>query len=715
MSKIQEEFDNLFSEYKKLNIAIYGTGNNAQLILNNVSGYQFTNLVSKDNIGNIVCGKKVVNLEDAVHTSQMLIIAAVPASTAIIYERIRETVPKDYPIFDMRGNRMSGAEQYRENPYWESNAEQLKKLIEQKDVISFDIFDTLITRTVLEPTDVFRMVEERLHLEGMGISFYKWRIAAEKKCNAEAVAPTFVQIYEAMKMEYSLDAVAVARAMELEWETELEVIRPRKAMKELLEWTISIGKKVYLTSDMYFSKSDIQKLLAKAEIYVDVPILISSEYGKSKAEGSLYKILLEKAQSTKLLHIGDNYENDIQMAKRHGIDTFYVKRGYEMLAESSCGFLIDRINSFDDRRVLGTAIAKICNNPFVLHETKGKFCIDNYCKLAWCIVPITLLFMSEIVRNANKYDVILFAARDGFFLNRLYGDIRKKSTKELAKGEYFYVSRSAVSSASVFSAEDINVLSNFVREDSNLNLKNFMYTQFHIEVADEYDMSMAEAYKNLGKEGIYDFLRLYEDTIIEKSERCRDNYWKYIRRVGVDKAEKIAVVDIVTQGTLIYGLSNMLDKEIDLLALGTTGIPNKYVRDIKRVSSVYGNVYEKIGEVVYSFSDFAELHLFLEMLYGSTEGQLFEFSDMGNPVMVQGTEYNAELMHGTQNEMMTIINEFGIDYYKMEISKEFALAFLSILYHKYSDKSKEIVAQFAFQDPYDGNMQKCNLMEFLSN
>ncbi|MGJ8581211.1 MAG: hypothetical protein ACSHWR_02720, partial [Psychromonas sp.] len=35
-----------------------------------------------------------------------------------------------------------------------------KKLIDKSDVISFDIFDTVIVRKVLEPADIFTIVEK---------------------------------------------------------------------------------------------------------------------------------------------------------------------------------------------------------------------------------------------------------------------------------------------------------------------------------------------------------------------------------------------------------------------------------------------------------------------------------------------------------------------------------------------------------------------------
>ena len=221
MQKIQQEFDKHFSKYKDHNIAIYGTGNNAKMLIESVKGYKFVNLVSKDFIGQVVYGKTVISLEEALKTADMMIIAATPSSTAIVYERIKELVPEHYPIYDMMGNRLEGLERYKNNAYWDCNLKQLQNAIKDHDVISFDIFDTLITRTALELKDVFDMVERQLKVEGITIPYVKWRVQAEEKCNNEYEAPTINQIYEVFKTENKISDSIVNRAQTLEFETDL--------------------------------------------------------------------------------------------------------------------------------------------------------------------------------------------------------------------------------------------------------------------------------------------------------------------------------------------------------------------------------------------------------------------------------------------------------------------------------------------------------------
>ena len=78
-------------------------------------------------------------------------------------------------------------------------------------------------------------------------------------------------------------------------------------------------------------------------------------------------------------------------------------------------------------------------------------------------------------------------------MNKLYGDICKRQKEGLARGEYFYVSRSAVSSASVFSMDDIGVFSNFVEKNELAPAEEISY--FASATSEGGDNSDYEGYK----------------------------------------------------------------------------------------------------------------------------------------------------------------------------------------------------------------------------
>lgn len=60
---------------------------------------------------------------------------------------------------------------------YEKEIKKFNNLIEKVDIVSFDIFDTLLIRPYLSPEDLFEHIEKLYKLNG----FKKERILAEKR------------------------------------------------------------------------------------------------------------------------------------------------------------------------------------------------------------------------------------------------------------------------------------------------------------------------------------------------------------------------------------------------------------------------------------------------------------------------------------------------------------------------------------------------------
>ena len=104
----------------------------------------------------------------------------------------------------------------------------------------------------------------------------------------------------------------------------------------------------------------------------------------------------------------------------------------------------------------------------------------------------------------------------------------------------------------------------------------------------------------------------------------------------------------------------------------------------------------------------------MELLYASTDGQFIGISEFQEPVFQNGTSYNSELLTGVQGELEKIMEEtrgFGFCY--ENISKEFSMGMIQLLFRKCSDIDKKLEGQFAFSDPYMGRVKSVNLMDML--
>ena len=179
-----------------------------------------------------------------------------------------------------------------------------KQLIRNYQLISFDIFDTLILRSVDKPTDIFKKIEEESSAEG----FASARIDAERKTRIvhkgnEDV--TLDQIYE--EIDDVFEPLKIA-----ELQAEEKYTYANKLVFELYDYAHSIGKSVVICSDMYLPKDYLEKLLVSKNYNKGDELFVSSHELKSKASGSLFRHLIVQTgiAPKDILHIGDNVITD---------------------------------------------------------------------------------------------------------------------------------------------------------------------------------------------------------------------------------------------------------------------------------------------------------------------------------------------------------------------------------------------------------------------
>ena len=222
----------------------------------------------------------------------------------------------------------------------------LKAIISQKKykVVSFDLFDTLVERETMIPSDVFAIVGKKI-LGRNEEEFRTDRIQAEKKARQEQLSGevTIHQIYDQLPLKYQ----TVRQELEKqEIEEEIRTCRPRKEMQDVYRHCIDFGKKTVITTDMYLPKSVIIRILQKCEYQNYQFIYLSNEYNESKRQGGLFeKIVADNKGSCKeIIHIGDSLRADYLSARKKGITAYLVIRShwirrkiYEKSIRSQCG------------------------------------------------------------------------------------------------------------------------------------------------------------------------------------------------------------------------------------------------------------------------------------------------------------------------------------------------------------------------------------------
>ncbi len=186
-------------------------------------------------------------------------------------------------------------------------------------------------RRTLEPADVFDKMSERIPEElrkRFSPSFKAIRREAERKVNG--VISGIKAIYDEISNIVPMSQAEKDDLVQLEIETEKQVLIPRSSMVNLLKFAKNQGKKVNLVTDMYLPKDFLEDVLHGCGITEYDQIFLSCEFGINKGKG-LFKRYLSLVESESYLHIGDNSSADKEEPETLGINCLIIPSAIELL------------------------------------------------------------------------------------------------------------------------------------------------------------------------------------------------------------------------------------------------------------------------------------------------------------------------------------------------------------------------------------------------
>ena len=145
------------------------------------------------------------------------------------------------------------------------------------DLYSFDIFDTLITRTTATPRGIFAIMQDVLLKDEkyknipdfIKKNFYDLRLQYEMhlrdmmRRNYEKEDIDFDFIYDQFAENYTLPEEDKNALKQLEIDTEYKNILPLNKNIDRVKELINTGARVVLISDMYHSEKTIRSFLCK--------------------------------------------------------------------------------------------------------------------------------------------------------------------------------------------------------------------------------------------------------------------------------------------------------------------------------------------------------------------------------------------------------------------------------------------------------------------
>jgi HAD superfamily hydrolase (TIGR01549 family) len=389
----------------------------------------------------------------------------------------------------------------------------IKKAILSHDIISFDIFDTLISRPYTKPNHLFYHMEQCLNLDGF----------AEARMNAERLARknkihediTFEDIWKLMPQKFR-------QAQELELNFEEKLLKRNDDIYNLYKFACDNNKKIAFISDMYLPKEFLVKVLAKNGFSDFDFFYLSGEKGYVKHTGNLFKKFLseEKINPKNMLHIGDHKKSDKKIPTKLGIDCFNISTKLNRFMESNKCYKFKNLIKNNKKSLSISIILSLLSEKYTDTPISSKNVQDYFYNLGYCFGgAVGYGFSKYILEKTEQENAsnLLFIARDGYILEQIVKILSPKPLNTF----YVYAQRAL--------KEKFNL-------DNNSN---------------------------------------------QNAEEAINDYKEYLRSLGIDFNEKIAILD---SGASTFSAQRILEKVIGKKLLGIytiiTSPKNKVAYDI---------------------------------------------------------------------------------------------------------------------------------------
>lgn len=438
------------------------------------------------------------------------------------------------------------------------------------ELVSFDIFDTLVER-LIDPPEYVKLISGRALVRRLRVHFGKEHTLPELlslRTDVEARLRRERQANDDKDHEcrFSDLAAEMARllmgvpdpelaawivAEELRAEADCLYIKP--GMEAILEHLRQRGLRIVAVSDMYLDQAHLETLLERLGLarFID-RVYVSSDTGIGKHTGRLFHHVLE-AEAVgpgRMLHIGDNRHSDVRMPAGLGIRSIWLD---------------DRTNN-RRRTILRGYTWLAAKNPYwrgrhllqlIAPEPPQGFAFDlGFSYLG----PIYCTFIYGVIEKVREHRIerLFFLAREGELFLRLFKYLAPQfmEPEEIPAVEYLYVSRKSTAPAA---------LANGLAYETSLaplynpKQRGLLSLCRSFDIPPEALRGVAARHGYEIDQPIYDwqsrrYRSLIEDpelqsVVIRLGSECRALLGDYLTQRGFFSAQRVGLVDIGWNGS----------------------------------------------------------------------------------------------------------------------------------------------------------------------
>lgn len=537
---------------------------------------------------------------------------------------------------------------------------EIKSLINKRNVITFDVFDTLIKRNI-DNKDFFYFLESEYNnryrcKKNLAKDRLKAEKMARKKCTYREV--NIDEIYEHFRKGYN--AEEIKRIKDLEVELELLVCVANQSAKELYDYAVSIGKKIFIISDMYLSSKQIDLILKKNGYTHHEKVYSSCDERLTKWEqGLLFKKFMDRENLVpdNILHIGNDQVADYSMPQIQGVKAALI----------------------DEERVYPRyyGLSYLRKKDYFIYSWLSHFIVNtlpdnenNIFKLGYEVFgPLLLGFTQWLSREIDRADIkkVFFFSRDGYILKKAF-DIWRPDIRT----DYLYISRKSIirpilqydnsfeEFLSHYKSWDKRFSLDYFLKRYEINVPSTLLERFDLSLIDKFDFKSLRSDKRIL--ALYDKLKKFiiDDSI--KQATYSKQYYK-----ESDFEGKVAVIDLGAGCSIEFALNEFIEKEsLDIYPSYFYIHSPLHETNVRRLffdSSKRNPLYNSLLRFSYMF-----LEIFMAAPHGSVKGynlinskiipelSNFEYCHDGK---VDELNYISELQRGALEFLKRATSRFG--------------------------------------------------------
>lgn len=594
-------------------------------------------------------------------------------------------------------------------------------------VIGFDIFDTLLTRPLLDPGSIIKIIALRVD-KNIGQSYQSYRETAETLAReTKGMDVDIDEIFLKFQELSGLPKQITDELKNLEIQIEEKLLMPRKEGIELFDLAKEIKKPIVIITDMFLSKAIIEKTLIKNNIAGWDLLLVSSDIGLRKDNKQLFEYMLNHYSITpdQFLMVGDNERSDVQIPIDMKSSTFHLLKAVD-LASGLPRFskvVNNYRNSFDldSQFSLGLIIQKNFSKVFYGEnfDINSMVEVNPYSYGYNFVGPLLVSFSNWLVEQSEKNGIkrLYFLSREGKIMNEVF-HCWTNGFENNIKSVYIEISRRCAGVASIKNFEDITKIAQTTYFPNTIG--NFLYTRYGLvldqEKWDEINNKFGWTSKKeiiVNKKQIdhlIPILKFLEIDIYNRSQYELDGLSSYFMNLDMFEDDNQAVVDVGYGGSIQNYINRIINKKMHGFYL----ITDERAEQVANNNNVFlkGCFYQNIN-LNQNLPTLFKYSFELEKLLSSTDPQL-EYYEYCNNQKVTPKYRELEPLEIDANPIREQIQKGAVDfavdavyireniYPKFKPSTEIAKTLFETLLEKRSPKELQFFSKIVLDDYYCG-------------